>query len=266
MEEYLAYYAARYWAEHAKVVELSQKAPTPVVVDFLSLQETVSLSYLYYAPDDDIHSPLGTTQRVESYPPADPRRISALYYAACTGLVYSAMQMLRRGAALNTSCGKLGTALRAAALNGEMMLVEQLLEDGAPIDAQFELFSTALQAPAGLGDESMVRLLLERGAAIDARSELCGTALEVASGEGRWANARLLLEMGAEIGYALHAAARSGHRDIIRLLLDKGAKLDMRDDYRFTPLRWAEIKRQPMEILGLLGHQGVQKATSLYNL
>ncbi|KAK7967870.1 uncharacterized protein PG986_002147 [Apiospora aurea] len=221
--------------------------------------------YMFYAPDHYIQPPDGTAQRVVSYPAADPRRISALYYASCTGLVHSATRLLQKGAALETKCGEFGTALHAAALYGETLLVEKLLENGAPIDARSQMFGTALQAVAGFGEESMMKLLLENGAAIDAWSEICGTALEFASGEGRMSNVKLLLEMGAEIGYALHAAARSGHKDIIRLLLDMGAKLDMRDDYGFTPLRWAEIKRQPVEVMELLGHQDAQKATSPYN-
>ncbi|KAK8065228.1 hypothetical protein PG997_011975 [Apiospora hydei] len=249
---HLAYYAARYWAEHAKAIELSQSTALQAVVEFLSLQETPSLSYMFYAPDHSIQSPDGTAQRVVSYPSADPRRISALYYASCTGLVHSATQLLQKGAALETKCGEFGTALHSAALYGETLFVEKLLKNGAPIDARSQMFGTALQAVAGFGEESMVKLLLENGAAIDDWSEICGTALEFASGEGRVSNVKLLLEMGAQIGYALHAAALSGHKDIIRLLLNKGAKLDMRDDYGFMPLRWAEIKCQSIEVMELL--------------
>jgi hypothetical protein len=39
---------------------------------------------------------------------------------------------------------------------------------------------------------------------------------------------------------ALHGAANRGSDEIIRFLLDKGAKLDVRDKEGRTPLNWAE--------------------------
>ena len=39
---------------------------------------------------------------------------------------------------------------------------------------------------------------------------------------------------------ALHGAANRGSDDIIRFLVDKGAKLDVKDKEGRTPLAWAE--------------------------
>ena len=58
--------------------------------------------------------------------------------------------------------------------------------------------------------------------------------------------ARLLVERGAEVnvgdesGYTpLHAAAASGSAEVARLLLERGADVSARDGRGFTPLHWA---------------------------
>jgi ankyrin repeat protein len=41
---------------------------------------------------------------------------------------------------------------------------------------------------------------------------------------------------------ALHVAARNGHEAVVKLLLEKGAKLESKDErYGLTPLSWATI-------------------------
>ena len=77
----------------------------------------------------------------------------------------------------------------------------------------------------------------------------CGrTLLSFAAGEGHDDIVRLLLEKGAEIEVKdwnyhytpLSGAAMNGHEAVVKLLLEKGAEIEVKDRvYSFTPLLWA---------------------------
>jgi uncharacterized protein len=110
------------------------------------------------------------------------------------------------------------------------------------------------------GDARVMRLLLEHGA--DPHIPTFGgtTALMAAAGvnwvfdqtydEGAAAlleAVRLCHELGMDVNAinsmgltALHGAANRGSDDIIRFLVDKGARLDVKDAEGRTPLTWAE--------------------------
>ena len=110
------------------------------------------------------------------------------------------------------------------------------------------------------GDVTVMRLLLEYGA--DAHIPTVGgtTALMAAAGinwvvdqtfdEGPKAlleAVKLCWELGLDVNAsnsmglsAVHGAANRGSDDIIRFLVDKGARLDVKDKEGRTPLTWAE--------------------------
>src|SRR2546422_6120389 len=113
---------------------------------------------------------------------------------------------------------------------------------------------------AWAGDLTVMRLLLKYGA--DPKIATFGgtTALMAAAGinwvvdqtfdEGPKAlleAVRLCWELGLDVNAvnsmgltAVHGAANRGSDDIIRFLVDKGARLDMKDKEGRTPLTWAE--------------------------
>jgi ankyrin repeat protein len=110
------------------------------------------------------------------------------------------------------------------------------------------------------GDVTVMRLLLEYGA--DPQISTVGgtTALMAAAGinwvvdqtfdEGPKAlleAVRLCWDLGMDVNAvnsmgltASHGAANRGSDDIIRFLVDKGARLDVKDKEGRTPLTWAE--------------------------
>lgn len=133
-----------------------------------------------------------------------------------------------------------------------------------------EAGATPLLRAALCGDLTLVRLLLDHGADPKIPTFDHTTPLMVASGVG-WAEgmmreysagqtlelAKLLLDLGADVNAvndhgitALHGAAYKGANQVVQLLVDRGAKLDAKDngeDYGFgartvkmTPLNWAE--------------------------
>jgi ankyrin repeat protein len=110
------------------------------------------------------------------------------------------------------------------------------------------------------GDVTVMRLLLEHGADPNIPTIQGTTALMAAAGinwvfyqtydEGPKAlleAVQLCYQLGMDVNAvnsmgltALHGAANRGSDDIIRFLVEKGAKLDVKDKEGRTPLAWAE--------------------------
>ena len=119
------------------------------------------------------------------------------------------------------------TPFLTAALSGDLTVMRLLLAHGADPHIPTVAGTTALMAAAGVNwvfyqtyDEGPEKLL---------------EAVELCYSLGMDVNA--VNSMGLT---ALHGAANRGSDDIIRFLVDKGAKLDVKDKEGRTPLTWAE--------------------------
>jgi ankyrin repeat protein len=142
--------------------------------------------------------------------------------------------------------------------------------------------ATAFLRASQSGDIVLMKLLLEHGADPKIATTLNVTALQVASGIGwvegityEWSPqatfeaVKMLLELGvdpniqADTGRtALHGAAHKGRSDIVQLLADHGAKLDVRD-YGNTDNRGGKLAVmtwQPVDYADGLVRVGVQSA------
>ena len=139
------------------------------------------------------------------------------------------------------------------------------------------------------GDVTVMRLLLKHGADPKIPTFAGTTALMAAAGvnwvfdqtydEGAGAlleAVKLCAELGMDVNAvnsmgltALHGAANRGSDDIIRFLVEKGAKLDVKDKEGRTPLTWAEgvflathpAKPKPRSIALLKSLMGTQVAS-----
>jgi ankyrin repeat protein len=110
------------------------------------------------------------------------------------------------------------------------------------------------------GDTATMRMLLQYGADPNLPTLAGTTPLMAAAGvnwvvaqtytespQARLDGVKLCLELGADVNAtnsmgltALLGAANRGSNDIIELLVDRGARLDIKDREGRTPLRWAE--------------------------
>jgi ankyrin repeat protein len=165
---------------------------------------------------------------VSSAPPAEAGLQAAL-----------AGTLLDHGAALDDGPGSnWRSALLTALVFGYLATAEALVKRGAKVDC--------LPAAAGLGRVQEAARLLP---AADGRDR--HAALAIAAQHGQVEVLRLLLDAGEDPSRynpeghhdhstPLHQAVWSGHRDAVRLLVEKGARRDIRDTiYNATPLDWA---------------------------
>jgi ankyrin repeat protein len=142
--------------------------------------------------------------------------------------------------------------------------------------------ATAFLRASQSGDLELMKLLLARGADPKIATLLGVTALHVAAGIGwvegityEWSPkatfdaVKLLVELGLDVNAqadtgrtALHGAAHKGRTDVIQILVDHGAKLDVRD-YGNTDNRGGKLAVhtwQPVDYADGLVRVGVQSA------
>ena len=131
-------------------------------------------------------------------------RCTPLLLAAATNAIEVAELLVKRGADLR-ACRKRGwTAIHVAASEGNMSIVRMLLDAGVEIDIRDKFLNETLLHNATRGDRlPVLQLFHERGADLRACNR------------------------GGEM--AIHCAALSGHVDFIRMMLDFGVEVDIRD-------------------------------------
>ncbi|MCJ1471964.1 hypothetical protein MMC13_000607 [Lambiella insularis] len=124
------------------------------------------------------------------------------------------------------------TPLHYAARKGKEDVASLLLERGAFIEAGTIAGYTALHMAVGNGHTATVRLLLDCGASANTHNSYGATSLHCAAAsrkDSACSIGRLLLERGAsvdardELGMPLHYAAGKGHAEFVQLLLESGA-------------------------------------------
>jgi uncharacterized protein len=198
-------------------------------------------------------------------------RFSALMIAAASGQAAFAALLMERGADPNLVDQNGHTALHHAALDPKgAPLVKALLDGGATVNARTTRDTranttsgvsvkgaTPLFLAASRGNVETVRALVA-GRADPLLTTDAGTApLHVATWGGDpyfrdWTEqekrnlfeiTRLLVELGADVNSAgehgwtaLHGAAYKGVDAAVQLLVERGAKLDVLDEYGQTPL------------------------------
>ncbi len=143
---------------------------------------------------------------------------------------------------------------------GTGKVVKELLAHGADIDRANHAKVTPTRAAAEAGDVEVLRLLLDHegdpnSAGLSTESGQPVSALMIAAQLGHLDCVKLLLARGANInldtghGNALAFAVFTGRRDVVRFLLDHGSDVNMagrrltsfRRDTGFTPLMYAAL-------------------------
>lgn len=129
-----------------------------------------------------------------------------------------------------------------AASRGDLLLVQKALKNGANLNQSSRTHAGILQIAAAGGHAEIVNELLKAGALIDARDGL-GTALHHAVKNKKIEVVKLLLEANAEVnlrGFAdrmpLYIAIKNKDKDAVKILLQFGANYRVLDFYGNSPL------------------------------
>jgi hypothetical protein len=231
----LARYAARYWATHARIENVSSRIKDGVECLF-NADEPHFATWLWIYDEDQWGRSMSTTRPEK--PEATP-----LYYAARLGFRDLANHLIANHPEhVNARGGSEVTPLHVAASAGHSDILSFLIEHGADINGRGIFGCTPLLRVSGMSRLEAGQFLLNRGADIDVQTDDKITALMYASAGGHAEFARMLLERGAMIdarGFfgrtALHFAAQNGETEVARLLLERGADARVLDENGNTP-------------------------------
>jgi uncharacterized protein len=198
-----------------------------------------------------------------------PGRLTPLTAAATGGDTALITELLAKGANVRYRAPSGWTALASAAYWDHPAAVKLLLKAGAPVDVLEAVAlgqrdrvkklltgknpnalyagSTLLVLAAGKGHTEIVRWLLDNGARIDERPQEWSTsALLVAADGDRLETVRVLLERGASLKVRdaflrtpVIMAAGHGNAEMVRLLIGRGADVNERDVHKKTALHYA---------------------------
>jgi ankyrin repeat protein len=201
---------------------------------------------------------------------AEPDALAGLYGGRCTTLallvsssppeeagvqVALVHALIDHGAAITPKGeGAWVSPVETALVFNKRDAARALVERGAPI--------LTVAAAAGLGRIDAVRRMLPAATPEDRHR-----AMALAAQSGQPEIVGLLIDAGEDPNRynppgthshspPLHQAIAAGHLNVVKLLLERGARLDIRDTiYHGTPLGWAEYCDQP-EIAAFLRGQG----------
>ena len=197
--------------------------------------------------------------------------LAALACASCTPTLHKAVragdadrvrELLDAGADVNvreTSNDRLQyTPLHWAAYYGHLEIAEILISRGADLDAEDPSYSTPLYLAAEQGHPKVVEFLISKGAKVNVKSARWGyTPLHRAA----WGPVAMRKHLGAgEAGTVSEAELNENYLEIVGMLLDKGAKVNARDNDGKTPLDQA-IEDGTKETVALLRKHGGEHGT-----
>jgi hypothetical protein len=188
-----AFYAARYWVDHAKVEGVSS-----YIQDLMErLSDLDRPFFATWVWIYDVDRPWkGFTPTVQpTQPEAKP-----LYYAALCGF-HNLMEHLTvaHQVDVNAVGGDLGTALNAALAREELEIARALLHNGADVNAVDRTGISSLCRAAVSGHYAVMELLLEHQADVNQPGRERDTALHKVARDGALDLCRLLLKHGADV-------------------------------------------------------------------
>ncbi len=171
--------------------------------------------------------------------------------------------LLAKGVDINATGKDNETPLHLAAKRGNQDIAELLIAKGADVNAKIKaggrLDETPLHWAAWYGKSDVVQLLITKGAQPDVKSYHGATPLQAAVGNViNIATIKLLLDHGVDVNVRdssewtpLHVAAADANKAVLALLISKHANVNAKSHDGTTPLHRAaeEGKKNNVEIL-----------------
>jgi hypothetical protein len=179
---------------------------------------------------------------------ADATRDQAMIAAAEKGDTAAVQRLLREGADVGARDARGRTALLAAAHANRVEAARLLIAAGADVNAKDSIEDSAFLYAGAEGRNDILKMTLAAGADLKSTNRYGGTALIPAAHHGHLETVRILLATAIDkdhvnkLGWtALLEAVILGdggraHTDIVRLLVDAGAQVNLADRDGVTPL------------------------------
>ena len=176
--------------------------------------------------------------------------------AAARGELDRVRTLLGAGAPVEQRDARGRTPVLAATAGNHLAVVRLLIEHGANVNAQDEQRDSAFLLAGASGFTEIVRATLAVGADIRSTNRYGGTALIPACERGHVDTVRLLLTTAIDVDHvnrlgwtALLEVVILGdggpaHTEIVRMLIARGAKLNLADAQGITPLQHTLQRRQ----------------------
>ena len=162
--------------------------------------------------------------------------------------------------------GDMAEVEKLVQLDSELVYAQTEMSMGLHLEGYWPIGFTALHWAASAGDEKLLTFLLSRGAKMDSTSSGM-TPLHTSVLMGRPNIVRLLLDHKADVEVEtssgltpLHIAALRNRHDIAELLLSQGARIDATDSRGQTSMDWA-MKKDYSELVELLIAHSAKKPT-----
>ena len=253
----LARYAAQYWPTHARFENASSHIKDGMKCLFDADKPHFAAWLWIYNEEYEGGRPMSTMC------PEKPEA-SSLYYAAMLGFRDLADRLIAEHPEhVNARGGLEQTPTHVAARAGHADILSLLLEHGAEVEALGHNGQTPLHRASWQRKVKAGQCLLDHGADINARNNSGLTPLGSAAYQDLEFT-RMLVERGARIddsdsdGWtSLHWAIQSGNVQIVQLLLENGADVNVRDKSGKSPSQFGSARRIP-EIAELLSKYGAE--------
>jgi uncharacterized protein len=174
-----------------------------------------------------------------------------LVEAAARGDLESVGRLLGRSVDVDSTDAQGRTAVTAAVYADSLETVEALIEAGADVDIQDDMRTNALLATGETGNAEILRAVLRADPDLTRTNRFGGTALIPAADRGHVEIVNELVGTAIDIDHvndlgwtALLEAVVLGdggatHQEIVRILVDAGADIEIADREGVTPLEHA---------------------------
>lgn len=226
-------YAATYWGYHARN---SYVEDGKLVLEFLESASKVSASAQAMC-----YSEIGYY---------DDFRMNGTHLAAYFGLASSMSNLIQRQHDVNCKDSFGSAPLLYAVRKGHEAVVRILLYHNADVRTRDKSGLTPLISASEKGFEATLRLIMGKNADIEIKDRGSRRAsLSWAAKHGNEPMVRLLLDKTGKrvnsrdiTGHtALTLACRHGYFGVVKQLVDKGADIEVIDEFNRTPLSWAAL-------------------------
>lgn len=194
---------------------------------------------------------------------------AALIDAAGNGGLAEVQRLLTQGASVSAADGAGRTALIAAAYGNHVAVAKALIDAGADVNVKDNTQQSAYLIPTADGGLEMLQLTLAHGGDVHSLDSYNGTGLIRAADRGHVDIIRELLKTDIKIDHinrlgwtALLEAIILGdggerHTEVVRLLVEAGANVNLADSAGVTPLAHAR-QRGFGEIVRILESAGAK--------